>query len=153
MVDLYRGKTVDTIMSTMKSTINKYDKLLGSHQDWAEVRTKNSKKSIKQQVEMLRSGNDMADSALPLHKSIYTGEERFEAEKKSIFLDQPLVACLSNDIAEPGKAILFDAAGPSIIVSRDKDGQARAFLNMCTHRGAKITVSYTHLTLPTIYSV
>jgi len=80
------------------STINNYDKLLGSHQDWAEVRAKNSKKSIKQQVEMLRSGNDMADSALPLHKSIYTGEARFEAEKESIFLDQPLVACLSNDI-------------------------------------------------------
>jgi len=118
--------------------MNNYDKLLGSHKDWSEARAKSSKISIKQQVEMLKSVNDMADSALPLHKSIYTGEERFQAEKESIFLDQPLVACLSNDIANPGDAILFDAAGPSIIVSRNKEGQARAFLNMCTHRGAKI---------------
>ena len=118
--------------------MHNYDKLLGSHKDWSEVRAKNSKLSIQQQVEMLKTGNHVADSALPLHKSIYTGEERFQAEKNSIFLNEPLVACLSQDIAEPGDAILFDAAGPSIIVSRGKDGQARAFLNMCTHRGAKI---------------
>ena len=33
---------------------------------------------------------------------------------------------------------MFDAAGPSIIVSRGSDGNACAFLNMCTHRGAKL---------------
>ena len=118
--------------------MNNYDELLGPHKDWAEVRAKNSKKSIRQQVEMLKSGNHMADSALPLHKSVYIGDERFQAEKELVFLDQPLLACLSNDIANAGDAILFDAAGPSIIVSRDKEGTARAFLNMCTHRGAKI---------------
>ncbi len=118
--------------------MNNYDKLLGSHQSWSDVRAESSKKSIRQQVEMLKSGNHMADSALPLHKSIYMDEARFQAEQEAIFLDQPLVACLTNDIAEPGDAILFDAAGPSIIVSRDKEGTARAFLNMCTHRGAKV---------------
>ena len=118
--------------------MNNYDELLGSQQSWAQVRAENAKKSIRQQVEILKSGNHMADSALPLHKSIYIDEQRFQAETESIFLNEPLVACLSQDIAEPGDAILFDAAGPSIIVSRGKDGQARAFLNMCTHRGAKI---------------
>ena len=115
-----------------------YDDLLGDNQDWAEVRTKNSAKSIKRQVEMLKTQTDMADAALPLHKSIYNGETRHDAERNEIFLKQPLVACLSGDIAELGSAVLFDAAGPSIIVSRGKDGQARAFLNMCTHRGAKL---------------
>jgi phenylpropionate dioxygenase-like ring-hydroxylating dioxygenase large terminal subunit len=33
---------------------------------------------------------------------------------------------------------VFDAAGPSIIVMRGKDGMVRAFRNMCTHRGAKL---------------
>ncbi len=115
-----------------------YQHLLGEHKDWSEVRSKNSRILTKLMVEMLKTKTDMADKPLPLHKSIYIDEARYAAERDKIFLDQPLVACLSNDIPEPGNAILFDAAGPSIIVSRGKDGVARAFLNMCTHRGAKL---------------
>lgn len=125
-------------MSNGVNHMNNYQHLLGDHKDWSEARAKNSLASIRRQVEMLRTHTDMADAPLPLHKSIYMGEERHAAERKAIFLNEPLVACLSGDIANPGEAILFDAAGPSIIVSRGKDGQARAFLNMCTHRGAKI---------------
>ena len=148
--------------------------------------------SLRKQVEVIRIGTPMAEAPLTLHKSIYTSQNRYEAEKKHIFLNQPLVACLSGDLPEKGSRIVFDAAGPSIIVSRGQDGEVRAFLNMCTHRGAKLieeiepwsgkgkkiscpfhawtfdtsgnlvgqpgkegfkAVSYTHLTLPTIYSV
>ena len=94
--------------------------------------------SLRKQVEVIRSGTPMAEAALPLHKSIYTSEKRHEAEKEHIFLNQPLVACLSGDLPEKGSRIVFDAAGPSIIVSRGQDGVVRAFLNMCTHRGAKL---------------
>ena len=106
--------------------------------DWAEVRSKNALLGLRRQVEMLATETAMADGPLPLHKSIYTGQKRFEAERKNIFLKQPLLAGLSGDIPEPGDIMLFDAAGPSIIVMRGQDGQARAFLNMCTHRGAKL---------------
>jgi carnitine monooxygenase subunit len=63
---------------------------------------------------------------------------RFEAERQKLFLGQPIVAGLSGDIPYPGDLFVFDAAGPSIIVTRGKDGVARAFHNMCTHRGAKL---------------
>lgn len=106
--------------------------------DWTEVRRKNAKIALRLQVEMLATETSMADAPLPLHKSIYMGEERFQAEREHIFLNQPLVAGLSGDIPEAGDVMLFDAAGPSIIVMRGKDGEARAFLNMCTHRGAKL---------------
>jgi carnitine monooxygenase subunit len=82
--------------------------------------------------------SDLAEAPLPLHKSVYIDEERFEAERKHLFLGQPVVACLSGDIRNPGDYVVFDAAGPSILVTRDKSGSARAFLNMCTHRGAKL---------------
>ena len=117
---------------------NNYEEFLGDHSNFAESRKTAGRQQTKALVEMLRTETDMAESAMSLHKSIYLGEKRFQAEQKHIFLDQPLVACLSQDIAEPNTAILFDAAGPSIIVSRDKDGNACAFLNMCTHRGAKL---------------
>jgi carnitine monooxygenase subunit len=81
---------------------------------------------------------DRAPRPLPLHKGVYTDEARFAAETKHLFLSQPLVAGLSADIPHSGDFLVFDAAGPSIIVTRGKDGQVRAFRNMCTHRGAKL---------------
>jgi carnitine monooxygenase subunit len=84
-----------------------------------------------------KRGNN-ADAPLPLHKGVYIDPARFEAERTKLFLGEPIVAGVSGDIPEPGDYLLFDAAGPSIIVSRGKDGVARAFLNMCTHRGAKL---------------
>ena len=110
----------------------------GQDIDWAEVRRKNARVGLRRQVEMLATQTAMADAPLALHKSIYTGEARFQTERIHIFLKQPLVAGLSGDIPEPGDVMLFDSAGPSIIVMRGKDGEARAFLNMCTHRGAKL---------------
>ena len=106
--------------------------------DWEAIRAKNARLSLRKQVEVIRSGTHMAKAPLPLHKSVYTSQARFEAETRHIFLDQPLLACLSGDIPNIGDILLFDAAGPSILVIRGKDGEARAFLNMCTHRGAKL---------------
>lgn len=105
---------------------------------WESVRAKNARLSLRKQVDVVRSGTPMADAPLPLHKSVYTSQTRFEAETKHIFHGQPLVACLSGDLPNIGDILVFDAAGPSILVMRGKDGKARAFLNMCTHRGAKL---------------
>lgn len=81
---------------------------------------------------------ERADGPLPLHKSVYIDEARFAAERVKLFLGQPVVAGLSGDIPNPGDFLVFDAAGPSLLVMRGKDGRARAFRNMCTHRGAKL---------------
>ena len=45
------------------------------------------------------------------------------------------------DVPNPGDVMLFEAAGPSIIVGRGKDGSIRAFRNMCTHRAAKLLLA------------
>ena len=97
-----------------------------------------ARKSLRQQVDVIKNGTPMATGPLVLNQSVYTSETRFEAEKEHIFLNQPLVAGLSGDVRNPGDMLLFDAAGPSILVMRSKDGIVRAFLNMCTHRGAKL---------------
>ncbi|GAB5459033.1 MAG: hypothetical protein Hens3KO_20630 [Henriciella sp.] len=106
--------------------------------DWQAVRDRNARKSLKKQIDVVKNGTQMADAALPLHKSIYTSQTRYEAEKEKIFLGEPLVAGLSGDLPEPNTFFVFDAAGPSILVMRGRDGKVRAALNMCTHRGAKL---------------
>jgi phenylpropionate dioxygenase-like ring-hydroxylating dioxygenase large terminal subunit len=81
---------------------------------------------------------DRSDGPMSVPASVYTCPARFQAEQQKLFREMPLVAGLSQDIPNPGDVMLFDAAGPSILVGRGKDGQVRAFRNMCTHRGAKL---------------
>lgn len=112
-------------------------KIAANH--WHAVRKQNARIGLRKLVSIVAENRtDCADAPLPLHKSVYIGEARHAAEIEYIFRGQPLVAGLSGDIPKVGDCLLFDSAGPSILVMRGKDGTARAFLNMCTHRGAKL---------------
>jgi Rieske 2Fe-2S family protein len=44
----------------------------------------------------------------------------------------------TDRLREPGAYILCDLGGENVIVLRDREGQLRAFLNLCRHRGARI---------------
>lgn len=81
---------------------------------------------------------DMADAPMPNPASVYTDPDRYAAEQQKLFLEMPLVAGLSGDIPNAGDTLIFDGSGRPIIVVRDESGKARAFLNMCTHRGARL---------------
>jgi nitrite reductase/ring-hydroxylating ferredoxin subunit len=81
---------------------------------------------------------DLAEAPMRVSARDYTDPARFEAERRELFGKVPLLACLSRDIPEPGDRMLFDHAGPAIVVLRGEDGKARAFLNMCTHRASRL---------------
>lgn len=107
--------------------------------DFAARRKTMAREGLRRLVALVAANDtERADGPLPLHKGVYVDPARFAAEHKTLFLGQPIVAGLSGDVPNPGDALLFDAAGPSIVVMRGKDGTVRAFLNMCTHRAAKL---------------
>jgi phenylpropionate dioxygenase-like ring-hydroxylating dioxygenase large terminal subunit len=107
--------------------------------DWATTRALSAADILRRMVAHAEGGTtDLADAPMPLPKGAYTDPDRFEAERTKLFLGQPIVAGLTGDVPQPGDMMVFDAAGPSILVSRGKDNVVRAFLNMCTHRGAKL---------------
>jgi len=68
----------------------------------------------------------------------FIDQERFEAEREQFFLDTPQVIGFACQVAEPGSYFTADVAGMPVVVTRDGDGVLRAFLNVCTHRGAKV---------------
>ncbi len=70
--------------------------------------------------------------------SLYTCPERFEREKQQVFRRVPLVLGASCELPRPGDFKTMDIAGIPVIVVRGRDGQARALLNACTHRGAAV---------------
>lgn len=112
-------------------------------QQWAQRRLETVHNSRRRLVAHLAAGKttDLADAPLCIDASVYTDPERFAAEKHTLFTQTPLVAGLSGDIPEPGDVMLFDQAGPAIIVTRDRDGEVHAFLNSCPHRGSKLVMA------------
>ena len=85
--------------------------------------------------------SDLEGQPTKLPASFYTDAERFEAERGTVFREVPLLAGFTGDLPEPGDRILFDAAGPPVLIVRGKDGLVRAFLNLCPHRGARLVES------------
>lgn len=81
---------------------------------------------------------DLADAPLRLDPRIYVDPDRFEVERQKVFRETPIVACLSTDVENPGDYFTFDDTGVPILVVRSRDGVVRAFLNICTHRGARL---------------
>lgn len=90
-------------------------------------------------LDCMRDGKTaLADQAMFLDIAAYRDPERFEHEFRRLFREMPQVACLSNDLLEPGAFRTFDDLGVPIVVTRDRDGAVRAFLNICPHRGARL---------------
>jgi phenylpropionate dioxygenase-like ring-hydroxylating dioxygenase large terminal subunit len=69
---------------------------------------------------------------------LYHDPEFFEAEKKAFLRASPQVVCHESEIAQPGEWRTLEYLGESVIVIRGDDGQARAFSNVCRHRGSRL---------------
>ncbi len=83
-------------------------------------------------------GSDMTDHVVELPVSNYTDPARFEAEKRILFGETPLLAGFSGELTETGSVMLFDGAGPGVFIVRRADGSLGAWLNFCPHRGARL---------------
>lgn len=68
----------------------------------------------------------------------YRSEEYFATERDQLFGRSWVTVGTTSDVAEPGRAIIREVAGRSVIVTRNGDGDLRAFLNVCRHRGSRL---------------
>lgn len=71
----------------------------------------------------------------------YVSEVQAAAETETLFRGRPLVLAASGELAGPGAYMTHDLSGQPILLTRDADGRARAFLNVCRHRGARVAES------------
>jgi nitrite reductase/ring-hydroxylating ferredoxin subunit len=74
----------------------------------------------------------------------FIDKDRFELEKQKLFLERPQLIALSADIPNVGDYYATDIAGKPILITRGKDGKAKAFLNACRHRGVKLAEGCGH---------
>src|SRR3990170_5483676 len=88
----------------------------------------------------LKSASSAEDplAGISLPGWLYHDPEFFAAEQKAFLRAAPQVVCHVSDIAEPGEWRSIDYLGESVIVIRGDDGVARAFANICRHRGSRL---------------
>src|SRR4051812_40533406 len=68
----------------------------------------------------------------------YTDPALFEQERLKIFKENPQLVGFSPDLPKPGSFFTFDDLGVPVLLVRDNDGKVNAFLNACSHRGARL---------------
>ena len=69
----------------------------------------------------------------------YSDERTLRAERAKIFARSWQYGGRAEQVADPGSFLATEAGGIPILVVRDREGELRAFLNVCRHRGAVLT--------------
>ena len=68
----------------------------------------------------------------------YTNPSRWLDEKETLFKKMPVVVGAASDLDQEGDYFLFDGLDVPIVIVKGKDGEIRAFVNRCQHRGVKL---------------
>lgn len=74
----------------------------------------------------------------PLSVDPYISEEFAQAEREKLWPNVWLFAAREDEMPDVGDSVIFDIAGKSFLLVRQKDGSVRAFYNACLHRGRKL---------------
>ena len=80
---------------------------------------------------------DLGDTVWKEPVESYLSEDRFESEI-ALLRRMPIPFCPSAMLSESGSYVARKAAGTPLLVVRGEDGQVRAFINGCRHRGMPV---------------
>jgi len=78
------------------------------------------------------------EQATGLPPVAYTGDDFFEAEQRRLFGRAWVAVASAAEVAEPGRLLVRSVGGTSVLITRDRDGVLRAFINSCRHRGTEL---------------
>ena len=82
--------------------------------------------------------SDDASRSHTLPGRYYFDDGIFEREKQAIFNRTWQYACHVTSLAQPGRYFVRDIGDQSVVVLRDREGELRAFHNVCQHRAHRL---------------
>ena len=71
----------------------------------------------------------------------YLDPQRLQLERRAVLRRRVRPLIHASTLEEPHSFITADLAGLPVVLTRDADGRARAFLNVCRHRGSQVVES------------
>ena len=77
---------------------------------------------------------DQAPDVMRVPVEDYLSEERWQQEMDRIFMRLPLMLALTIELPAVNDYKATSVLGKPVLITRGKDGKARAFLNVCKHR-------------------
>ena len=122
----------------LKQLSNKIFINLGTN--FFEIAHMESKTEIKERFHNLfvNKKTDCANTVYMNPVAQYTDLDRFNQEKEEIFKNQPICIGISSLIPNVGDWFTVEVVGYPILLVRDKENKINAYLNICSHRGAKL---------------
>ena len=81
---------------------------------------------------------DQAEGVMSNSIEAYVDAERYGEEVERVYKNLPLALCLSNEIPNPSSHRAMKVIDTPVLITRGKDMKARAFLNVCRHRGSQV---------------
>ncbi|HEY2840812.1 MAG TPA: SRPBCC family protein [Pirellulales bacterium] len=85
-----------------------------------------------------RRTTDMVDAQSSAPVAEYLDPVRHAREVETLYRRWPLIVGHSSKLAAVGDYFTHDASGLPLLLVRGGDGRARAFFNVCRHRGARV---------------
>lgn len=80
----------------------------------------------------------LTDKTMRVPTRSYTDPDQWKAEMELVFKRVPLMLAFTAELPNPGDYKAMEAVGMPVLINRDKAGKVRAFLNVCSHRGAPV---------------
>ena len=81
---------------------------------------------------------ELAETLLP---EAYSSDEFFAIERERVFRTSWVAVGCAAEVRERGNVLVTEVGGRSIFVTRNGDGDLRAFYNVCRHRGTRLLAS------------
>jgi len=87
---------------------------------------------------LANGSTDVAPDVQRNQASSYASPDRLAKEEGVLFRNYPLVMAMSCQLPQPGDRLTNDLTGIPVLILRGDDGRVRAFINACSHRGARV---------------
>lgn len=86
----------------------------------------------------MRTTTTYRQGAQTLPQRYYISPSVLDEEIERLFRERWMWIGRADEIAKRGDYLLFDRFGESVIVTRERSGEIRAFYNVCRHRGTRM---------------
>ncbi len=87
---------------------------------------------------VLSDSTDEGDAPYFEPSHSFTDHQRHQAEREQFFLNSPQVVGFAGEVAKPNSYKAVTVLEKPVLICRNANGDLRAFINACRHRGAQI---------------